>query len=1216
LDRRALPAPDQSRPELDEAFVSPQTELERLVAGIWANILKLERVGVYDNFFELGGHSLLATQIMSRIREAVQVELPLRALFETPTVAGLAEQIQSRHADPAEANQPIQRRPIEGPIPLSYTQQRLWFLDQFDPGTATYNSPAAARLRGSLNIPALEQSVNEILRRHDGLRTQFTIVEGQPRQVIRPYQPLALRAQDLSHLSEEEREAEARRLVEEEARRPFDLSNDLLFRFELLRLGENDHIAMMTMHHIICDGWSYIVFARELAMLYTAFIKDEPSPLSPLPIQYPDFAIWQREWLQSEALSGQLAYWKQQLGGKLPVLELPTDYLRPPVQTYREARHISLLSPALSQALDRLCRQEGVTLFMLLLAAFKLLLQRYTGQEDIIVGSPIAGRNRVELENLIGFFINTLVLRTDLSGDISFRELLKRVRTVTLAAYANQDIPFELLLEELQPERDLSRTPLFQVFFNMFNFSDDVIDLPEVTAEGLARPEIGSKFDLTLYVEEEAEQTLLRLVYNADLFSRERMVEMLTQYEQLLTQIVANPEQKLAHFSLVTAGAKAYLPNPTQPLADAWYGSVHAAFTAQAGRVPDCEAVIDPNIRWSYQELDQSSNQLAHYLRASGIQSQDVVAIYGHRSAALVWALLGVLKAGAAFIILDPAYPGSRLIDYLHLARPRGWLQLEAAGPLPSTLEDCLRGLDCCCQLKLPHRTKTHNLLADCPTTDLHLTVGPDDLAYIAFTSGSTGKPKAIMGSHSPLSHFLQWHSQAFQLEQEDRFSMLSGLAHDPLLRDIFTPLWLGATLCIPDLGDIETPSQLALWMKRQQISVTHLTPAMAQVLTETYMDHSSQNGGDPTLASLRYAFFGGDILTKRTVGRLRQLAPGVTCVNFYGATETPQAMGYQIVTGAAGLVEQPHSALPKEGIPVGQGIADVQLLVLNPTWQLAGVGELGEIYIRTPYLAKGYKEDETLTQERFLLNPFTNGAGARDRVYKSGDLGRYLPDGNVEIVGRDDHQVKIRGFRIELEEIEAALSYHPAVRQAVVVAQEDKAQQKRLVGYIIPTPELTPTGTELRRFLKERLPEYMIPPTFVSLEMLPLTPNGKLDRAALPRPETIQSSMSDGFVGPGSDLERLIAGIWQEALGLDRVSVYDNFFDLGGYSLLSIEVITKIEQKTGVRLSPADIRRQTLGQLAATCAEQLQGLSQPQVAASRGFIHKLFKSVKDIISQ
>ena len=1158
VDRRALPIPDTNSLTVGDRFVAPTTPTQEVLAAIWSQVLGLDKVGIHDNFFELGGHSLLATQIISSCYQTFCVKLSLRQLFATPTVAGLAVAItNAQMSGSGLSDYQIIPQTNQQSALLSFAQQRLWFLEQLEPNRSDYHICQAVRLSGALNVTALQLALDAIVAHHEVLRTNFIYEDGNPIQVIGTPRPVELASVDLQEYPPTQQQTEIQRRLQHSRQRPFNLSEDLMLRGSLLQIGPQEHILLLVMHHIASDGWSRGILLQQLNSLYKAFCHGQPNPLPKMPIQYADFAVWQRQWLQGVGADPcspqktQLDYWKQQLAGANPVLELPTDYPRPPVQTYSGASQSIVLNQSLTTALKVLSRREQVTLFMTLLAAFQTLLYRYSGQEDIIVGSPIAGRNRTELEGLIGFFINTLVLRTHLGGNLSFRELLDRVCQMTLSAHSNQDMPFEKLVEELQLKRDLSRNPLFQVWFNMLNLEEIQLELPGLTVEPILMPEVASKFDLSLYVKEQNQEIKLELVYNPDLFARERMVEMLDQFHHLLLQIVANPETSIAELSLVTPTAKLLLPNPIQQLRSQWVGAVHTSFSQQAQKEPQQLAVVDANVAsWTYAELEERTNLLANYLVANHIQPQDIVAIYGHRSATLVWAILGVLKAGAAFVILDPAYPTSRLIDYLHLAQPRASLQITAAGELPVALSEYLETLSCRCHLKLTQDSMVaiRRLFQDYATHDPGIAVGPDHLAYVAFTSGSTGKPKGILGVHKPLSHFLQWHCQTFGLDQSDRFSMLSGLSHDPLFRDIFTPLSLGATLCIPTQNDIATPGKLADWMEQQRVSVAHLTPAMTQLLTATTV----------TTKYLRYLFFGGDILKVEDLRRIRDFAPTAQSVNFYGATETPQAMGYFTISN------QGSSILPNGNVPLGRGIEDVQLLLLNAKQQLAGIGEVGEIYVRTPYLTKGYIGSDELTQKRFIINPLTKIPD--DRLYKTGDLGRYLPDSNIEFLGRIDHQVKIRGFRIELGEIEAMLSKHPAVQKTVVIVREDVPGDKRLVAYLVPRQEQAPTS-ELRHFLKQQLPDYMVPSAFVMLAAFPLTPNGKIDRSALPAPEHQRQESEETFVAPRDELELQLTEIWEKVLGVQPIGIRDNFFTLGGHSLIAVRVFTEIEQIWGRNL-------------------------------------------------
>ncbi|HVG10758.1 MAG TPA: amino acid adenylation domain-containing protein, partial [Thermoanaerobaculia bacterium] len=944
---------------------------------------------------------------------------------------------ERRREEGMEGGQTIPRREDPSVHPLSFAQERLWFLDRLDPDNSAYVIPSSLRLKGKLDVPALERALTEVVRRHEVLRATFHEDGGRPVQRIAPPAPVRLP------------------VVEEIRREPIRLEEGPLLRARLLRLGEDDHVLSLDLHHIVSDGWSLGVLVREL----TAFYAGET--LQELPIQYADYAAWQRERLRGEALEEELAWWRERLAGSPPSLDLPFDRPRPAVQTFQGGRAVRILPASLVDRLRSI--GEGASLFMVLLAGFQLLLSRWSGQDDVPVGSPIAGRTRREVEGLIGIFLNHLVLRTDLSGDPTFRGLLGRVREVAVGVFAHQDLPFEKLLAEVEPQRDLSRTPLFQVFFNLLNFPSTEVRLPGLTIEGIGPPEPQAKFDMTLYLVEDRGAVHLDLIYNAGLFDAPRMEEALAQYQLLLEQAAADPDAPIGSFSLVTETARKALPDPEAPLDASWPGSVSDAVAKHAQEAPDRPAVI-----WEGGELTYA--QLAEQMERNAARVQgDIVAIQGHRSAPLVSEILGVMRAGAAFVILDPAYPEQRnnaILDSLSRAAGEG------------------RG------------------------------GGPDALAYIAFTSGSTGIPKGVLGLHRSLTHFYPWMSEAFHLGPDDRFSLLSGLAHDPLHRDVFTPLWLGGAVVIPDPERMGEPGWLSAWMARMGVTVAHLTPAMGRLLTS-----------EPAtpMPALRRAFFVGDVLTRRDVERLRALAPDVKVVNLYGSTETQRAVGYHEVSE------------DEERYPLGRGMPDVQLLMLDRSGRLCGIGEVGEVCVRSPHIAEGY-----LGGQRF------------QGLYRTGDLGRYLPNGEVEPLGRADFQVKIRGFRVELGEVEAALASHPSIREAVVVARGEG-----LVAYIVPAIE-----NDLRTFLRARLPEYMIPSTFVFLEALPLTPNRKVDRKALPEP--VRKEREEVELSP---LEELLAAIWSEVLGVECIGPFDDFFGLGGHSLKVTQILARVRDAFGVEL-------------------------------------------------
>jgi len=1121
----------------------------------------------------------------------------------------------------------IPRRAPGDSCPLSFAQQRLWFLNILEPGSTQYHHSQTNKITGALNLEALRAALEDVVARHEVLRTTIDTVEGTPVQTVQPVPRLELPLTDLSGVPAADRERALRLWLIQEMERPFDLSRDLMLRPALARLSDEEHVLFVVVHHIASDAWSMDVLLRELADLYSARVAGRPAALGELPIQYADFAVWQRDWFTGPVLQQQLAYWRKQLAEAPPDLELPADALRHTVKSTRSHTRWRSLPPDLYRRLEALSQNEQVTLFMTLLAAFQILLARLSGRDDVVVGSPIAGRNRQEIEGLIGFFVNTLVLRTDLSGNPTFREVLGRVREVTLQAFANQDLPFEKLVEVLHPERSENRTPLFQVFFNMVNMAGKALQLEGVNVEHIAGPEPDSKFDLTLYVHPRPDELVFVSVYNAALFTEWRGTELLEQLCTLVEQIAQNPDERISAYSLVTHRSNERIPDPKQPLGSECGPPVHEQFARQASAAPDRLAVSDPAESWTYGELDARSNQLARRLMEQGLQPGRVVAIYAHRSASLVWSLLGVLKAGGAFLLLDPSQPASRLIECLEIARPAGWLQLDSAGALPDELERFVASRPELFRLAIPSRAaaESRGFLADVPATPPDVRIGANDPAYVAFTSGSTGAPKGILGTHGPLSHFLAWHVQTFGLNDSDRYSLLSGLAHDPLLRDVFTPLVTGAQLVIPDQDDIGS-DRLARWVDDERITVAHLTPAMGHVLAGSFDSGSPAAGanGTPTvkhaIPSLRWLFFGGDRLTRRDVDRARLWAPAASCVNFYGTTETPQAIAWHVAhrADAAAGNGQPADAADQnaaEVIPLGRGIADVQLLLLNASGKLCGIGEVGEIHVRTPHLARGYIHDDAMTRERFLVNPFA--ADPNDRMYKTGDLGRYRPDGSVDFLGRADDQVKIRGYRVEPAEIESVLRTHDAVGDVLIRMHEAAPGDHRLTAYVVPRNGVQPSTREIRRYLKDRLPEFMVPSAFVLLDRIPLTPNGKIHFAALPAPEEARAEpepqMLDG--APQTESEMLIAEIWRELLHIDHITVYDNFLDLGGHSLLGMEVIAQVEKRGGVTIKPRELMFQSLGQIAALCDEQRrQAEEEPEPARESGIANRLLQGFKAVV--
>lgn len=1064
----------------------------------------------------------------------------------------LLGEMKERLGSPSTINR---REPGNSP-PLSFGQERLWFLNQLEPNSSIYNTPVAMSLAGKLNVAALKQSLNRIVSRHEILRTSFTSVNGRPEQVIAATLEVRLKLLDLGGLPESERKSEASRLIDEEARRPFDLSEAPLFRGRLLRLAEDEHVLVINLHHIVSDDWSLGVLFRELSLLYEAFSKGNSPRLPELPIQYADYGAWQREWLRGETLEKQLSYWKEQLSGELPVLELPTDHPRPAMQTFRGARQSILFPKDLSVGIKLLGQSEGATLFITLLAAFKVLLYRYTGQEDILIGSAIANRHHAETEALIGFFVNTLALRTDLSGNPTFRALLSRVRETALGAYSNQDLPFEKLVQELQPERDFSRNPLFQVMIALQNPPGPALDLPGFSLRSVDIAQTTAQFDLTLFIWEETGEVHAAAEYSTDLFEAATIQRMLGHFQLLVEAIVSNPEQRLSDLRILGEAEKGKLLTEWQGTRTDYprNNCIHDLFEEQVERAPDAVAVAFENQQLTYRELDLRSNQLAHHLRSHGVGPEVPVGICIERSLEMVVALLGVLKAGGAYLPLDPACPQKSLK-----------LMLDDAGVWILLVQQHLRE-------RLPaHRAKVIAVDSDWKSVSRESTESPPNectaknLAYVMYTSGSTGKPKGVSVTHRSVVRLVK-ETNYVKLAADEVFLQFAPLPFDASTFEIWGSLLNGARLVMMPPG-LPSLQELGAKVKGNQVTTLWLTAELFHQMVETQLE---------SLRGVRQLLAGGDVLSVPQVEKVSRELSGCQLINGYGPTEN--------TTFTCCYRAKPAEHF-ESSVPIGSPISNTEVYILDRQMEPVPIGLTGELYIGGDGLARGYLNDALMTAEKFVPHCFSGQRG--ERLYRTGDRARYLADGRIEFLGRVDDQVKVRGFRIGLGEIEAVLNEHQSIRQSVVMAREDRSGHKQLVAYLVLREEVETIISDLRRWVKQQLPDYMAPSSFVVLDELPLTRNGKLDRRALPAPDGKQF-LNDAFVAPRNTLELFLTKTWEKVLEVQPIGIKDNFFDLGGHSLLAVRLFAQIMEVCGKNLPLATLfQAPTVEQLASLLSEE-----------------------------
>ncbi|HEX7859903.1 MAG TPA: amino acid adenylation domain-containing protein [Verrucomicrobiae bacterium] len=1045
-------------------------------------------------------------------------------------------------------------------FPLSFAQQRLWFLDKLQPNSAAYNVPTVVRLSGPIDLEPLRQALDKVVERHESLRTTFEGNDDSPAQKINPPTPVNLQFIDLTALPEAKRKSESERITAEEIRKPFDLGNDLMIRSTLIRLAHEEHILVLVTHHVASDEWSLRILFREWAAYYTGIREGKEVALPELPIQYADFAQWQRDWLESDDYKAQLEYWSKRLQSP-PVLQLPTDRPRAATQTFNGALHGRSIPRELVDRLKTFSRQERCTVFMTLLAAFKVLMHRYTEQEDIIVGCPIAGRNRLETEPLVGFFVNTLAVRTSLAGEPTFRALLKSVRESTLGAYANQDMPFDKLVEELHPQRSSTHMPFVQVVFSLNNeFVEEQI-FPGVHSDEIEVDTLTSKFDLTVIAKDTPHGLNTVIEYNTDLFDEERISRLLGHFEQLLESILANPDESISRLEMLPSAERYQLltewNNTTREYPR--NAPVHEIFEQQVARSPNSLALQFENRSITYAELNTRANQIAHYLRANGIVEGGQVGVYMERSIDMVAAFLGILKAGAAYVPLDVSYPKERL----------EFMVLDTKMPVILT-QGLLRSNLPASAAKVIALDAEMDVLQQQPMDSPPAEVDSESLAYVIYTSGSTGKPKGVPVPHRGITR-LVLNTDYVSLTPTDRIAQASNASFDAATFEIWGALLNGGCAIGIQKEVALSPSDFVEALRKERITTLFLTTALFNQLAREVPG---------AFATLTNVLFGGEAVDPKWVRAVLECDPPKRLLHVYGPTENTTFSTWHHV----------KELMDDATVPIGKPIANSTLYILNRQMQPVPIGVPGEVYVGGEGLAHGYWERPELTAEKFVRNPFSHEPNSK--LYKTGDIGRFDRDGNVEFIGRVDHQIKLRGFRIELGEIEALLARHPQVGNAVALLREDLPGDKRLVAYIIPR-DTAPISADLKAYLKAELPEYMVPSAFVVMDNFPLTPNEKVDRKALPAPEKNRPDLNRTFLAPRDSVEQQLAKIWEKVLGVQPIGVADNFFDLGGHSLLAVKVFSQIEKTLGKKLPLATLfRAPTIEEIARVLREDNQAKS------------------------
>ncbi len=1035
-------------------------------------------------------------------------------------------------------------RQSSDPAPLSFSQQRLWFLNQLEPNIP-FNISIAVRLHGNLNVEALSQTLNAIIDRHEALRTAFASVDGNLFQVITEGQSVELTEIDLSQLFDHDREVEVQRILSTEPQQPFNLAADLMLRATLLRLNEAEHILLLVMHHIAADGWSVGILFRELGSFYEGFAANSPLRLPKLPIQYADFADWQRQWLTGEVMATQLNYWRQQLADAPKFLTLTTDRPRPSIQTFKGGTKYFHIDWELTQQLKQLSQKSGSTLFMILLAAFATLLSRYSGQDDVVIGSPIANRNHSEVESLIGCFINTLALRTQLQGNPTFLELIERVKEMTLGAYDHQEFPLEKLVEELQPERSLSHALLFQVMFVLQNAPLGKLELPGLTLNPLELEDLSTQNDLFLSMAETKTGLAGELGYNSDLFDRGTIERLAINFQTLLESIVANPYQRVVQLPILGAIEQQQLLsdwNNTQadyPLEQCF----PQLFEQQVESTPDAIAVVFGDQQLTYQQLNTRANRWARHLVELGVGAETIVALMCDRNLDFLTAMLAIFKAGGAYLPLNPDHPAERIQQVLSQSQvPLVLVQPQwesVISPIVDKLETtsqlvCIEGLE---QL-------------DYSIDNLPIRSAPNSLAYVIYTSGSTGTPKGAMLEHRGMLNHLYAKVMDLNLSANDIIAQTASQTFDISIWQFLVALLVGGTVEIIPTEIATDPAQLLSLVQRQQVSILEIVPSLLRMLLQQIEDGAIL----PAMSSLRWLLLTGEALSPQLCRQWFEHYPSISMMNAYGPTECSDDVTHYPI------YETPPAEILN--LTIGRPIANTQLYILDRQLQPVPIGVAGELYVGGAGVGRGYLNAPELTQQAFMPSPLSRSVD--ERLYKTGDRARYLPDGNIEFLGRIDYQVKIRGFRIELGEVEAILHQHPQVREATVIAREERPGNQYLAAYAVVSPGVV--TSDLRDFLKQKLPDYMVPGAFVFLDAIPLTPNGKVDRNALPMPD-LELSLIGDFVPPATPTQTELAKLWVEVLNIPKVGIHNNFFELGGHSLLATQIASRLRALFGVEL-------------------------------------------------